>query len=93
MNKAGPKGCGEGKLERVNSARELQQSLHKRGGLCNACGFVLRNLGRVKHIQMCQKGQKPILYRHLHTNINTLTHTKWNEKREELLRLPSNAEP
>lgn len=42
------------------SWRELQQSLHKRGGLCNGCGFVsLRNLGRVKHNQMCQTGTRP----------------------------------
>ena len=37
------KGVGQEKLERAKSARELQQSLHKRGGLCNACGFALRN--------------------------------------------------
>lgn len=40
--------------------RELQQSLHKRGGLCNGCGFVSRrNLGRAKRIQMCQTGTRP----------------------------------
>ncbi len=59
-SEAGRQGVGQEKLERANSARELQQSLHKRGGLCNACGFVLRNLGWAKHIQMCQTGQKPI---------------------------------
>lgn len=52
-----PSGCGAG---REWSWRELQQSLHKRGGLCNGCGFVsLRNLGRAKHIQMCQTGTRP----------------------------------
>ncbi len=71
LSKAGQKGVGQEKLQRVNSARELQQSLHKRGGLCNACGFVLRNLGRVKHIQMCQKGQKPMLCRPSNTFIHT----------------------
>lgn len=75
MNEAGRQGVGQEKLERANAARELQQSLHKRGGLCNACGFVLRNLDRAKHIQMCQTGLKPILYSHSHTFINTHTHT------------------
>lgn len=46
MSEAGRQGVGQEKLERANSAGELQQqSLHKRGGLCNACGFVLKNLG------------------------------------------------
>lgn len=48
------RGVGQGEWS------ELQQSLHKRGGLCNGCGFVsLRNLGRAKHIQMCQTGTRP----------------------------------
>lgn len=71
VSEARRKGVGQEKRERANSAGELQQSLHKRGGLCNACGFVLRNSGRAKHIQMCQMGQKPIVYEHSHTYMNT----------------------
>lgn len=100
VNEAGRQGVGQEKLERANAARELQQSLHKRGGLCNACGFVLRNLDRAKHIQMCQTGLKPILYSHSHTFINyTHRDTHRNGKKRgkknvaKLLRLQSNAEP
>lgn len=45
MSEAGRQGVGQEKLERANSAGELQQSLHKRGGLCNACGFRVGELG------------------------------------------------
>lgn len=89
VSEAGRQGVGQEKLERANSARELQQSLHKRGGLCNACGFVLRNLGRAKHIQMCQTGQKPIqalTYIHKYTHTLTLTHSRRNEKRKKTYR-------
>lgn len=34
------------KNQRANSAGALQQSLHKRRGLCNDCGFVLRNFSK-----------------------------------------------
>lgn len=60
-NKAAIRVWGRERVEQLEwSWRELQQSLHKRGGLCNGCGFVsLRNLGRAKHIQMCQTGTRP----------------------------------
>lgn len=45
VSEAGRQGVGQEKLERANSAGELQQSLHKRGGLCNACGFRVGELG------------------------------------------------
>lgn len=57
-------------------------------------GFVLRNLGLAKHIQMCQTGQKPIQeleYVHKHTYTE-----EWKDREKniaELLRLQSNAEP
>lgn len=92
VSEAGRQGVGQEKLERANSARELQQSLHKRGGLCNACGFVLRNLDRAKHIQMCQTGQKPI---QALTYIHKYTHRGMKREKNiaKLLRLQSNAEP
>lgn len=73
MNEEGRQGVGQEKREWAKSARELQQSLHKREGLCNASGFVLRNLGRAKHIQMCQTGQKHI---QALTYVQKYTHTR-----------------
>lgn len=42
LSRQDSEGVGQ-KNQRANSAGVLQQSLHKRRGLCNDCGLVLRN--------------------------------------------------